>query len=76
MTLHEALARADEMTIADRWTAFAACGVHDIRALPRTTTGRNDGPPYFCLACCTVFGAGSFRVWNPPARPRPLITHG
>ena len=70
MTLHEALAHADAMTTADRWTAVTSCGLHDIRALSRTTTDRKDGPPYVCLTCWTVFGAGSCRIWNPAVRPR------
>jgi hypothetical protein len=70
MTLHEALAHADAMTPADRWTAVTACGPHQMRALSRTTTDRTDGPPYVCPACWTVFGAGSCRIWNPAVRPR------
>jgi hypothetical protein len=70
MTLQEALTHADDMTTADRWSAFTSCGLHNIRALPRTSTGRDDGPPYVCPTCWTVFGAGSFRIWNPPVRPR------
>jgi predicted RNA-binding Zn-ribbon protein involved in translation (DUF1610 family) len=70
MTLDEALAHADAMTTGSRWAAFTACGLHTIRDLPRTSTAREDGPPYVCPACWTVFGAGSFRIWNPPTRPR------
>jgi hypothetical protein len=70
MTLHEALAHADAMTTADRWTAMTSCGLHHMRALSRTTTDRSDGPPYVCLTCWTVFGAGSCRIWNPAVRPR------
>jgi hypothetical protein len=70
MTLDEVLNSASAMTAADRWALFTACGRHDVRALPRTTTSREDGPPYFCRSCWTAFGAGSFRMWNPPVRPR------
>jgi hypothetical protein len=70
MTLDEALAHADAMTTADRWTAVTACGLHHLQTLARTTTARQDGSPYVCLLCWTVFGAGSCRVWNPPVRPR------
>jgi hypothetical protein len=70
MTLDEVLNSASAMTAADRWTLFTACGPHDVRALPRTTTSREDGPAYFCRSCWTVFGGGRFRMWNPPVRPR------
>jgi hypothetical protein len=48
MTLHEAFAHADAMTTADRWTAMTACGLHNMRALSRTTIDRNDGRPSAC----------------------------
>jgi hypothetical protein len=78
MTLTEVLDRASAIAEAERWTLFTACGLHDVRALPRTTTSREDGPPYFCRSCWTAFGAGSFRMWNPPVRPRlqPRIAVG
>ena len=42
MTLDEVLSSANQMTVADRWARFTACGPHDVRALPRTTTSRED----------------------------------
>jgi predicted RNA-binding Zn-ribbon protein involved in translation (DUF1610 family) len=70
MTLNEVFIHAGNMTETERWTLFTACGPHDVRALPRTTTCRQDGPQYYCRSCWTVFGAGSFRIWNPPVRPQ------
>ena len=78
MTLNEVTALAAGMTAADRWALFTACGPHDVRNLPRTTTSREGGPQYYCRSCYTIFGGGTFRMWNPPVRPRaePSITAG
>jgi hypothetical protein len=70
MTLHEVLERAAEMEQSWRWQTFVTVcgGTHDVRTLPRTTTGGNPGPPYYCPICFTVYSAASFRMWNQPAR--------
>ena len=65
MTLHEVLERAAEMNALDRRKLVEMCGIHDIAALPRTSTGVNPGPPYFC-PLLHVFSPSSLRAWNPP----------
>ncbi len=54
-----------EMNPVDRRKLAEICGIHDIGALPRTSTGGNPGPPYDCPVCYTVFGPASLRAWNP-----------
>jgi hypothetical protein len=65
MTLHEVLERAAEMNPEDRAKLVTICGTHDMRTLPRVSTGGDPGPPLYCPTCLTVFSPKSFRPWNP-----------
>jgi hypothetical protein len=70
MTLEAVLNRAGQMSRAERWTHWSACGQHQLDSLPRTETGGAKRPRY-CPRCWTAFSAEGV-VWNPPCLPDEL----
>jgi len=72
MTLEAVLNRAGQMTRAERWTRWTACGQHQRDSLPKTETGGAKRPRYGprCWTAYKVDGG----LWNPPRLPRESVS--